>query len=279
MTEPHVVAAAPIEGSATSHTDPPTIAVCIVGKNVADFIGDAFDSLLVQTDPADEVIFYDDGSTDDTLRIVRDFEGLLPGLRIVEGGENKGISVARNRANALAASDYIAVLDADDILDSKAIESYRDYLVRNPNADLVYGDCWVFFGSPESGCVRQYPRFRTAREGIRSVLGSPLVPMKHSSMMYRRAAIEEVGGYDESFPIKVDIELFLRFLDEGLRVQKIDKTVSLHRKHKGQVSTKRMGGISAYRRLGRLYEPNPLVRAGLLFSRIPAEIAKWMVRG
>lgn len=279
MTEPHVTFANPPKNGGETMKDTATIAVCIVGRNASSYIGDALDSLLVQSVPANEVIYYDDGSTDDTLRIVREFEGLLPGLRVIEGGKNVGISAARNRANQLVESDFIAVLDADDILDATAIESYLDFLERNPKVDLAYGNSWIFQGDPESGFVRQYPRFRTAREGIRSVLGAPLLPMKHSSIMYRRETIEALGGYDESFPIKVDIELFLRFLSGGLVVQKIDKTISLHRKHREQVSTRRIGGLSAYRRLVSLYEPNLFVRAGLLSTRVPAEVAKWMIRG
>lgn len=279
MTEPHVTIAAPIEGEDNKMNDLKTIAVCIAGRNVAQYIGDALDSLLAQTVAATEVIFYDDGSMDETVRVAREFEGLLPGLRIVEGGENVGISAARNRANQFVQSDYIAVLDADDILDATAIESYLDFVERNPTVDLAYGNSWIFQGKPESGFVRQYPRFRSAKEGIRSVLGAPLLPMKHSSIMYRREAIEALGGYDESFPIKVDVELFLRFLSEGMAVRKIDRTISLHRKHRGQVSTRRIGGLAAYRRLVCQYEPNFLVRTGLLSARIPAELAKWMIRG
>jgi GT2 family glycosyltransferase len=98
-------------------------------------------------------------------------------------------------------------------------------------------------------------------------------------MVYRRSAIEELGGYDESLPIKVDVDLFLRFHRYGKRVAKLHRTTSFHRKHSGQVSTRRLRGIKAYARLLRTYEPDPFVRGLLYSTRIPSELLKMLVRG
>jgi GT2 family glycosyltransferase len=98
-------------------------------------------------------------------------------------------------------------------------------------------------------------------------------------MVYRRTAVEELGGYDESLPIKVDVDLFLRFNAHHMKVAKLNEATSFHRKHDRQVSTDRLRGIRIYQRLLQTYEPNPWVRGLLSAARIPSEILKLLLRG
>ena len=258
----------------------PTISVAIAARNASDYLGAALKSLVDQAMPVDQVVVYDDGSSDDTAAIAESFSGQLPELKVIRGEETVGISAARNRANAAANSDYIAVLDADDLFGPETIRCYVDYLSENPDTDLLYADTRVFEDRLDRrGKARRYPQFRSARQAIRRTLGSPLIPFKHSSMVYRREAIEKLGGYDESLPIKVDVDLFLRFHQQGMKVAKLHRTTSYHRKHSCQISTRRIRGIKAYIRLLNTYEPDPLVRGMLYSTRIPSELLKMLVRG
>lgn len=259
---------------------PPTISVVIAARNASAFIAATLKSLVDQAVPVDQVVVYDDGSSDDTADIAESFSGQLPELTVIRGGTTVGISSARNRANAAANSDYIAVLDADDLFGPEAIRCYVDFLAENPATDLLYADTRVFEDKMNKpGKARRYPQFSSARQAIRRTLGSPLIPFKHSSMVYRRAAIEELGGYDETLPIKVDVDLFLRFHQRGKNVAKLHRTTSYHRKHAHQISTRRMRGIKAYARLLNAYEPHLLVRGFLYSTRIPSELLKMLVRG
>ena len=257
----------------------PTLAVSIAARDASKFIGATLDSLVEQTRQPDQVIVYDDGSTDETLAIVRRFESLLKNLIIIEGGESVGISKARNRANAVAQTDFIAVLDADDTFLPETVEHYLAFLDANPGTDLIYADTRVFNEEMKRGTARRYPGFVNDRQAIRKTLGSALIPFKHSSMVYDRKTINEIGGYDESLPIKVDVDLFLRFFANQKRVLKLDETTSCHRKHDRQISTKRIHGLKIYHRLIKTYEPDPMMRGILLSTRIPFEFAKLILRG
>jgi len=258
--------------------DIPTIAVVIAARNAADFLEAALASLEAQTRPADEVIIYDDGSSDGTAGMARAFADRIKGLRVVEGETSLGIAAARNRANSMVTADFIAVLDADDLFHPETIERYGEFLSGNPGADLLYADTQVFRTSTTQGRRRCYPRFKNNRSAIRRTLGSPLLPFKHSSMVYRRTAMAAVGGYDETLPIKVDIDLFLRFCSVRRVIAKLDWPASFHRRHSQQISARRLKGLTIYRRLARRYEPNPFVRTLLLSTRIPAELLKLLVR-
>jgi glycosyltransferase involved in cell wall biosynthesis len=257
----------------------PTLSVVIAARNAGNFLGATLDSIAAQSSPPDQVVIYDDGSTDNTASIANSYADRIACLNVITGNAPAGISAARNRANSVATSDYIAVLDADDLFATDAVEMYRAFLVENPDTDLIYADTSICDAQMRQGKPRRYPRFDGARDAIRRTLGSPLIPFKHSSMVYRTKAIQAVGGYDETLPIKVDVELFLRFHASGMRVAKLDRTTSLHRKHRGQISARRLCGIQAYRRLLLAYEPNPLARCALLAARVPSEFLKMLLRG
>ncbi len=259
----------------------PTVAVVIAARDASEFIGATLDSLVGQSSKPDQVIVFDDGSTDGTAALARTFGDRLKNLTVIENRDSIGISAARNRANAAVTSDYIAVLDADDLFGPETIQQYSSFLRKSPDTDLLYADTRVFHANTDSaqGKRRSYPIFRSHRAAIRRTLGSPLVPFKHSSMVYRRAAMEELGGYDETLPIKVDVDLFLRFNSRGMNVEKLNETTSFHRKHDRQISTDRLRGIRAYRRLLKTYEPDPLVRSLLYSTRIPSEFLKLLLRG
>lgn len=257
----------------------PTLAVVIAARDAGNFLGATLDSIAAQSRPPGEVVIYDDGSTDHTAEIARTRAGRIAGLKIIKGAGPVGISAARNRANATVTSDYIAVLDADDLFAPDAVENYLAFLTVHPETDLLYADTRVCDADMRHGKTRRYPRFGSAREAIRRTLGSPLIPFKHSSIVYRTGAVRAVGGYDETLPIKVDVDLFLRFHARGLRIAKLDRTTSHHRKHRGQISTRRFRGIQAYCHLLRTYESDPFVRGALMAARVPSEFLKMLLRG
>lgn len=91
----------------------PLVSILIPAFNAQEWIADTLRSALAQTWPRKEIIIVDDGSTDQTLAIARQFES--DGVRVVTQ-ENQGAAAARNRAFSLCQGDYVQWLDADDLL-------------------------------------------------------------------------------------------------------------------------------------------------------------------
>ncbi|MDF1812606.1 MAG: glycosyltransferase [Verrucomicrobiales bacterium] len=261
------------------NSNTPTIAVVIAAKNASQHIGEALESLVAQSRLPDEIIIYDDGSSDETSQIAEQFSDRLPMLKLFRDQSCVGISKARNLANAAVNSDYIAVLDADDLFDTETVSAYLDFIRQNPDTDLIYADTLIFRDSKHAAKRRNYPEFATSRKAIRKTLGTPLIPFKHSSMVYRTQSVRELGGYDEALKIKVDIELFLRFQSRNKSVRKLNFPASFHRKHDNQISRNRIEGMKVYADLLELYEPDPLIRYFLLSKRLPSELAKFLIRG
>lgn len=111
------------------------VSIIIPCFNAERWLREAIDSVLNQTYPTIEVIIIDDGSTDASLDITKQY-----GDRIIwETGPNRGGNHARNRGFALSKGNYIQYLDADDYLLPHKIERQVEFL-EAVKADVVYGD-------------------------------------------------------------------------------------------------------------------------------------------
>ena len=115
----------PTPPPATPTGDLPVVSVVIPGRNVAPFVGDALFSLTRQFEDAAimEVVFIDDGSTDESSAIVESHADRLPGLRVLRNETSRGVSHARNQGVEAARGRYIAFLDADDWFAPKHLRS------------------------------------------------------------------------------------------------------------------------------------------------------------
>lgn len=93
-----------------------TIKVSIItpAYNAARFISEAIESVLQQTYPHWEMIIVDDCSTDETTRIIQDYQQHETRLKLIELPENSGSAVARNTGMDHATGKYIAFLDSED---------------------------------------------------------------------------------------------------------------------------------------------------------------------
>src|SRR5205807_444968 len=104
-----------------------SVSILIPCFNAERFIGETVASVLSQTAPGVETIVVDDGSTDQSLQILRAFESR--GIKLISQ-ENRGQCSALNAAFAAAGGDYIQYLDADDILHPRKIELQLSRLIQ-----------------------------------------------------------------------------------------------------------------------------------------------------
>ena len=121
----------------TKVTFVPTVAVVIPSYNHAHYIGAALQSVAAQTLPAQQIVVVDDGSTDNSLEVIRAFGATHPELRLFPQA-NAGAHVALNRAiEAAGAVDYIAILNSDDLYEPARLERCVAYLEAHPECELV----------------------------------------------------------------------------------------------------------------------------------------------
>ena len=117
----------------------PKVAVVIPSYNHADFIGSALESVAAQSLAPVWIVIVDDGSTDRSLEVIREFDAAHPGVGIVLLSQaNAGAHHALNRAISEAgAVDYIAILNSDDLYEPTRLEQCVTFLQAHPDRDVV----------------------------------------------------------------------------------------------------------------------------------------------
>lgn len=133
----------------------PIVSVIIPSYNAADYIAQTLESVLAQTLTDIEVIVVDDGSTDNTRNIVADFANKDPRLMLVEQA-NQFAGVARNNGMSKARGKYLYFLDADDYIESNALEELVNAIeqhgadiaiAKSEGFDNTTGDTWTINGA------------------------------------------------------------------------------------------------------------------------------------
>ena len=181
----------------------PAVSVLMGVHDGAAWISRAIASVLTQTLADLELIVVDDGSADATPT-------LLAGVRdprlVVERQARAGLAVALNRALARARGPLVARLDADDVALPTRLERQRDFLQAHPEVGLLGTAARVVDESDRDvGITRPPEDDRAIRRAL--IRRNPFV---HSSVMLRRAVVSSVGGYDASFAVAQDYDLWLR---------------------------------------------------------------------
>jgi glycosyltransferase involved in cell wall biosynthesis len=197
----------------------------------ASWIGAAVASLLDQTLTDIEVIVIDDGSTDATPVILAAVDD--PRLR-VERQERVGLTRSLVRALCLARAPLVARLDADDVALPERLARQREFLDANPQVGLLgTGAREVDLEGREVAIVRPPADDAAIRRLL--IRENPFV---HSTVMMRRSALEEAGGYDPAFPVAQDYDLWIR-LAGVTRLANLPEALVIRRLVPGRVSAVR----------------------------------------
>ena len=169
-----------------------SVSVVIPTYNYGRFISDAIRSVLAQTFPAMEIIVVDDGSTDNTADIVREFGDSVTYI----SQPNAGVCAARNRGVAESTGDLIAFLDADDIWESTKLEKQAAKFRDDPAIGLVH--CGMREFDVDTGATKRLhldgSEGRVAEELL--LWERPSVNVSGSVIMVGRQAIDAVNGFD-----------------------------------------------------------------------------------
>ena len=175
--------------------------------NRASLIGKAIGSVREQTFRDWELVIADDGSTDETSRTVEEWKKKEPRIVYVQNPLNQGISKNYNTGLRIARGEYVAMIDDDDPwCDMKKLEKQVAFLDAHP--DYVGCGAGVIVVDPEGKEKYRYLK-PLADEAIRArMLFSN--PMANSTTLFRRAAGEKTGWYDETTRYAGDRDFWLK---------------------------------------------------------------------
>lgn len=114
----------------------PKITVGIPNFNGSKYLKYAIDSVLRQSYTDFELIISDDGSTDDSLKIIQEYQN-HPNVRIISSKENRGLSFRLNEQINMARGQYFCRMDSDDIMLPDRLKIQFDFLEHSPDVDIV----------------------------------------------------------------------------------------------------------------------------------------------
>lgn len=186
------------------------ISVITATWNSAGTLCDTMESVLSQTYPDIEHIIVDGGSTDETMRLVREYEPRYGGRLRYVSEPDKGIYDAMNKGIGMATGEVIGILNSDDFYTSPdTVETLAGELERN-QVDAVYGDIHYVDDKDLDKCVRYYSSAGFRRWKI--LLG--FMPA-HPSFYCRKEVYERFGLFSTSYKVAADFENLLRLIYVG----------------------------------------------------------------
>lgn len=216
--------------AAARRSTAPTITALVPAYNEEQWIGEALASILAQTDPPDEIVVVDDGSSDQTAERV---EELGADIRLVRQA-NAGCPAAFNTGFREATGDYVALCPADDIWAPRKVEWQRAALRVHPEIDVAFGGARSF--GPKAGPVEQFDceGLLDGPELRRTLFERNIIP--DPSAVIRRELHERLGGYRSDLSGGEDYEFWFRALSAGARFYADTRPVVSLRQHGDNIS-------------------------------------------
>lgn len=208
----------------------PVISVNIPVYNAGKYIEQTIESILRQTFQNFEVVVLDDGSTDNSAAIVKGFNDNR--IKFFENGQNRGIAYSRNKLLELSKGEYIAILDADDIMTPDRLQEQYDFLTANPEFSFVGSEVEIIDEKGERLDVWKYP-YHSNEYSTLLFFRNVFV---QSAVMISRSKLAQLNEwYNLDFPPAEDYEFWVRLAKIG-ETYNLPKVLVKYRVHSQSVS-------------------------------------------
>ena len=199
------------------------ISVYVPAYNSAEFLSRAIDGLLAQALPANEILVIDDGSRDATAEIAARY----PDVTLVRHAQNSGLGAARNTGFRTARNEIVASLDADCVPDPGWLAGlsrhFDDPKVAGVGGRLIEGN--------QRTVADRWRRAHMAQEWGEKPLRNPKF-LFGCNNMFRKSAVLEAGGYDESMRTNgEDTDVSRRLRDKGWDLLYDPEARVVHQRH------------------------------------------------
>lgn len=182
-----------------------SISVIMSVNNGSDFVEKTIDSVLNQSYPDFEFLIMDDGSTDDTLEKINNYS-IKDKRIIIFSQQNKGLTKSLNYLINNSSYEIIARIDADDLCHKNRFKRQYEFLAQNKKYSLVGSNAVCIDSRGEEIKNTNLPLSNFFIKQRINFYNTFI----HSSVMFRKNKFIEAKGYDESFPVSQDYDLWLK---------------------------------------------------------------------
>ncbi|ENW9120464.1 glycosyltransferase family 2 protein [Escherichia coli] len=205
----------------------PLISVIMPAYNAENTIRKSVLSVLNQSYTNFELIICDDGSTDETKKIILTFSDAR--IKFINNKYEKGAAGARNSAIDICSGEYVSFLDSDDIWASDKIEKQLSFMIKN-DCDFSYGDYFTFKDDDNTGLFLA-PVKTSYEDLLKTCSIGCLTVMLHKKLLINQRF---PSGYKE------DYQLWLRILKDGIIAANYGSADSYYRLGKNTLSSNKI---------------------------------------
>lgn len=201
--------------------DKPLVSIVIPVHNGQEYIKESIDSCLNQTYDNIEIIVVDDKSTDNTLNILKEYGD---SITVIPVEKQNGLGNVLNIGIRASKGQYIARMDADDVMYPTRIQKQLEYMQKNPNCVAVGGQIDII---NKDGEIVDHREYAVEDKDIKKNMFL-FQPFAHPAVMLRRSTLEDVGLYPENMWKVEDVKLFFLLSRKG-EFHNIEDTVLKYR--------------------------------------------------
>jgi glycosyltransferase involved in cell wall biosynthesis len=199
------------------------VSIAIPFYNAEKYLADAIRSVFAQTYQEWELILIDDGSTDGSLEIARSVKD--PRVRVISDGQNKKLATRLNEVTKLAKYDYIARMDADDLMSPSRVEVQLGCFKANPELDIVTTGVFSVMNNLNLKGIRGQDYYNPTFQEIVSRQKA----VTHAAIIAKKTWYER-NKYDQNLSIAQDLELWIRAsYNNDFKIMSISKPLYIYR--------------------------------------------------
>lgn len=235
----------------------PLVSIAVITYNSSEYILDGLESVKNQTYKNIELIISDDCSTDDTVKICREWldrnNDRFVRTELISVAKNTGVAANGNRAADKCQGEWIKFLSGDDQFIPETIEKYLCYIAQHPQSSIVFGKL-IFYG-PNPEYVKRYCEIYENKYYSQIRLGQHeqyIEYLKHCAipgpgLIYKRNLWEEIGGFDERYPFCEEHPLTCKILKAGYQIYFLEEGVYRYQVREDSLCRKDNGGAGLSR--------------------------------
>jgi glycosyltransferase involved in cell wall biosynthesis len=243
------------------------VTIAIPFFNAEAYLNDAIRSVFAQTYQDWELILIDDGSTDKSLEIANSIKD--DRVWVISDGKNKRLAGRLNEVTKIAKFDYIARMDADDLIFPSKLATQLAHFEKDPNLDIVTTGVYSVTNNLEIQGVRgqdfEYPNFESI---ISRKLG-----VVHAAILAKKSWYER-NQYDESLKIAQDLDLWIRAAKKNdFKIKSISDYLYIYREEGNITKDKLLRAYKNERKMIKKYGSNQKIKL-LSKSRIKSFVVR-----
>lgn len=224
------------------------VSVIMTVFNGENFLRNAIESILAQTYRDFEFIIINDGSTDNSERIINEYAD--KDVRIKEfSHKNMGMGASLNKGIDIASTDWVIRMDADDIALPNRLERQLSFIENNP--DIAVAATLIYYINDQGKLLAKNSSKWTTRKAVMdTVKANDIIGITHPSTIFKKDVVQQVGGYRPDYWPADDIDLWNRILERGYMILVQPEYLLKYRLHTSSISFK--GARLARRKLAWL---------------------------